>query len=96
MTSPEKPSNAAEWAKIIEGIGHGAGTAMQGLSTNAKSKMTAKEAKRRTLANLLNQAIKRDRGLYKAKQEHGDEMRDFQSQALQKMAQNFVQSSPGS
>lgn len=99
MTEEAKPSkygSAQDWSTVIQGMGQGAGNAMAGNAANAQSKMTAKESKRRTLTNLLNQALKRDRGLFRAKQEHGDEMKDYQSQVLQKMAQNFAQGSPRS
>lgn len=100
MTAPTneaKPSSygsAGDWSRIMEGMGQGAGSAMQGAAANAGSKQEAKEAKRRTLTNILNQAMKRDRSLFRTKQEHGDEMRDYQSQALQEMARGFAKGSP--
>lgn len=97
MTIETKSSSygsAGDWAKVIEGLGQGAGNTMAGVSAQARSKATAKEAKRRTLANVLTQAMKRDKSLFKAKQEHGDEMRDYQSQALQQMARDFAQGTP--
>ena len=89
--APSKYGSAHDWAEIIQGIGQGAGSAMHGLSQAASSRKEAREAKRRTLANLLSQAMKRDRNLLKAKQEHGGEMRDYQSQIMQQVARNFAQ-----
>ena len=85
-----------DWSRIIQGAGEGAGSAMQGAAQFANSKSEAKEAKRRTLANLLNQSMKRNRGLFRKGQEHGDEMNDYQSQALQQIARGFVESLQGS
>lgn len=87
---------AKDWSQIISGAGQGAGSAMQGATANATNKMEAKEAKRRTLANLLNQSLKRKQALFRLGQEHGDEMNDFQSQALQQAARGFVESLQGS
>ncbi len=97
MSSPP-PSNygsASDWANIMASSAQGAGQAMQGNSAYANTKMDAKEQKRRTLANLLSQAMKRNRGLYQHGQEHQNDMSDFQSQALQQLANGFVQSLQG-
>lgn len=88
--------SANNWATILSGAGMGATSALQGMGANANSKMEAKEAKRRTLANLLNQALKRNQSLFRNGQEHGDDMNDFQSQALQQVARGFVESLNGS
>lgn len=97
MTTPSSPyGTSQDWATIISGAGQAAGSAMQGASAYANSKKEAKEAKRRTLANLLNQAMKRNQGLFRVGQEHSDEMTDFKSQALQQVANGFVQSLNGS
>ena len=89
MTTPDPQSswygNAQDWSQIISGAGQGAGSAMQGASAYATSKREAKEAKRRTLANLLNFALKRDKNLFRMGQEHADEMNEYQSNALQKL-----------
>ena len=69
---------------------------MQGAAQYANTKEEAKEAKRRTLSNLLNQSMKRNRGLFRTGQEHQDEMNDFQSQALQQVARGFVDALSGS
>jgi len=93
---PSSYGSAQDWATIISGAGQGAGTAMQGASAYATSKREAREAKRRTLANLLNSAMKRDQGLFRMGQEHGDEMNDFQAQAMQRVARGFVEALQGS
>ena len=88
--------SAADWANIISGAGQGATQAMQGATAYATSKKEAKEAKRRTLANLLNNSLKRNQGLFRAGQEHADDMNDFQSQAMQQVARGFVEALQGS
>ena len=102
MSAPESSSGVPwygsgnEWAQILSGAGQGASSAMQGASSYANSKKEAREAKRRTLANLLSQAMKRDQGLFRVGQENADEMNDFQSRAMQQVARGFVESLQGS
>lgn len=88
--------SAKDWATVIQGVGEGTGSAMQGASAYAQSKKEAKEAKRRTLANLLNAALKRNQGLFRMGQEHSDDMSDFQTQAMQQVARGFAESLQGS
>lgn len=94
MTAPESaPSSygsAQDWSKVISGMGQGASAGMQSTAASAASRAEAKEAKRRTLANLLSQALKRKQGLFRVGQDHADDMSDFKSQAMQQMAQGFV------
>ena len=66
------------------------------MAANASSKREAKEAKRRTLANLFNSALKRNRNLFNMGQEHVDDLNDFQSQAIQQVARGFVDALQGS
>ena len=77
------------------GAGQGAGAAFQGGSQLANSKEEAKESKRRTLSTLMNQAMKRNRGLFRVGQDYQDEMNDFQTQALQQVARGFVEALQG-
>jgi pantothenate synthetase len=95
MTSPQSNGSSGNWANIIAGSAEGASKAMQGNSQYANSKREALEQKRRTIANLLSQAMKRNRGLYQHGQEHQNDMSDFQSQALQQMAAGFTKSLEG-
>src|SRR5260221_46866 len=46
--------SAGDWSNVIQGISQGAGSAMQASSASNASKKDIKEAKRRTLANILN------------------------------------------
>lgn len=85
-----------DWATVLAGVGQGAGTAMQGSASAANTRREAKESKRRTLANLMNNAMKRNQGLFRAGQEYSDEMNDFQSQALQQIARGFAEALHGS
>ncbi len=100
MSSPADKSvpwygSASNWSEIMKGAGEGASSAMQGAASYAGTRKEAKEAKRRTMANLLNQALKREQALQRIGQEYSDEMNDYQSQALQQMARGFIQSLQG-
>lgn len=88
--------NHQSLAKIIAGGGKGAAFGLQSSAANAGSKMEAKESKRRTLANLLNSSLKRNRNLFRVGQEHSDDMNDYQSQTLQQAARGFIDSLNGS
>lgn len=88
--------SAKDWGDIISGAAQGAGSAMQGATAYATSQEEAKEAKRRTLTNLLNQSLKRKQSLFRAGQDHNDEMNDYQSQAMQQVARGFVNALQGS
>lgn len=81
------------WAQILAG---GAEGAIGSGSSGSSNKREAREKKRRTLANLMNQALNRNQNLFRMGQEHGDEMSDFQSNALQQVAKGFVQALQGS
>ena len=94
--TPSKYGSAQDWAQIISAAGQGAGSGLQSASSNASSKMEAKEAKRRTMANLLNSALRRSKNIFRMGQEHSDDINDYQSQALQQVARGFVDSLHGS
>ena len=98
MTTPTSSpyGNARDWSTIISGAGEGASSAFKGATANATNKLEAKEAKRRTLSNMLNQALKRNQGLFRVGQEHADEMSDFQAQSMQNVARQFVEALQGS
>ena len=73
-----------------------AGKAYSSAQRAKDAKRMAKENQRRTLANLLNSALRRDRNLFKKGQEYGDDLSDYQSQALQHIARGFAESLQGS
>ena len=54
--------SASDWAQILSAIGQGASKFPTSLPS-VGGKKEAKEAKRRTRSNLLNQALKREQGL---------------------------------
>jgi hypothetical protein len=97
MNNPSTPwyGTPQNWADILKGTSEGVGTAMQGASAFANTKKEAKEAKRRTIADLLNKALKRQQGLFRVGQEYSDDLNDYQSQALQQVARGFVDSMRG-
>lgn len=88
--------SAQDWAEILSGAGQGTSSAMQGASAYAGTKRESKEAKRRTMANLLNSALRRNQNAFRLGQGYTDEMNDFQSQAMQQMARGFVEALQGS
>lgn len=88
--------NPSDWAQIISSAAGGYSSAMDSAAKYAGTKREAKEAKRRTLANLMNSAMKRNRSMFRKGQEYSDEMNDYQSNALQQMARGFVESLQGS
>lgn len=96
MSYSNQYGNAQDWAQIISGAGEGAGSTMKGASAYATNQRESKEAKRRTLANMLNSALKRNQGIYRMGQEHDDEMNDYRTQALQQVARGFIESLSGS
>lgn len=85
-----------DWGSVIGKMGEGAAGAIQGAADSKTAKRLAKEAKRRTLANLLSQRLKRKQGLFKREQEHGEEMSDIKSEAMQNAAHGLVESLNGS
>jgi hypothetical protein len=94
--SDESGTGGFDWASVIQGAGQGAQSAMNARAANQGSKAEAKEAKRRMLANLFNNSLKRRQNYMRMGQDHNDEMNDFQTQALQNVARGFVESLQGS
>lgn len=84
--------SAGDWATILSGLAQGAQGAMRRESATplTTGKKSAREAKRRTLASILESAFKRHQGLEDTNQVHENELRDFQSQTLQNAARGFV------
>jgi len=89
-------SKDRDWLDVVSGAVEGAGSGLKSATAFATSKKEAKEAKRRTLANLLSQAMKRNQGLSEADTEHQSDMKDFQSQVLQNSARGFANAMQGS
>lgn len=85
-------------ATLISGISQGASSAFSRPSAMplSNNKKEAKESKRRIKANLLNQSIENSTALNRANRQYQDEMRDFQSQAMQQVARGFVDALRGS
>lgn len=89
MTSPD-------WSSIVSSGASGAGDVLDYSTNVSLAKKKAKENKRRTLASLLSNALKRDQSLFRMGQEYEDEINDYKSQALQKVARGFVDAFKGS
>jgi hypothetical protein len=85
-----------DYAEVLSGASKGAESSMKGSTEYANTKRGAKESKRRTLANLLEKAMKRDQALQRVGKEHSDEMSDTKAQSIQHMARGFVNAMQGS
>lgn len=77
---------------VLSGLGKGASEGVQSSIAYGNTKREAKEKKRRTLANLMDKAVKRNQELLKLGQDYGQEMTDHQNQALLNMARGFAES----
>lgn len=87
--------NAGDWANVLGGMAKG----VQSASPPAMSSFSpkdAKEAKRRTIANLINQALRRDQSVAQAQQGYSNDVSDYQAQALQQLARGFTSAMQGS
>jgi serine phosphatase RsbU (regulator of sigma subunit) len=91
MTAPTSSSygSPADYAAVISGSAQGATAGLKGGQSYAESKRQAKEMRRRTIADLLNAALKRQNNTFNMNQEYAGEMKDYQSQALQNAARSF-------
>jgi hypothetical protein len=87
--------NSRDWSQIIAQGAKGATSGMQGNAQNVNSRREAKEAKRRTLANMLNKSLRRNQDLFKAQQNYGGEMTDLKSQAMQQLAKGYAEALQG-
>ena len=99
MTAPEPKSGgftSADWASIISGAGQGASSAFGSMAQNAGSRMESRANKKKTLADLYNNHLKRQMGMYRANNQYMDDTTDYQSQALQGIANGFVKALNGS
>lgn len=87
--------NAGDWANVLGGLSKGVQAASPP-SMSSFSKKDALEAKRRTIANLLNQALRRNQGMSQAHQGYANDVSDYQAQALQQLARGFTAAMQGS
>ena len=85
-----------DWSKLVSGAGTGAAQAIEGLAKKAQTKKELKEAKRRTLANLLNQALQSEQGLFQVGQNYNEDIADTRNQSLQQTARGFIDALSGS
>lgn len=95
MSSNLSYGSPKDWANIISSTGQAASGAMQSNASLANSRKEAKQTKKRTLANMLSQAMKRNQSLFRVGQEYSDDMNDHQSQSLQQIARGFVDALQG-
>lgn len=98
MTAPSGGGggNAGEWSTLIKGIQSGAEGGMNSANQNQMSRKDVKEAKRKMMAKLLNNALKRDRDMFEMSQDYGDTQTNYKNDALRQMARGFVGALQGS
>ena len=87
--------NPQDWASIIGGAGQGAAEGFRGAAQQANTKQELKEAKRKTFAELLRNALKRDLSMYRADVGHQDQMTSMSGDAMQQVARGFADSMRG-
>lgn len=93
--APAKWGSDEDWAEIVKGAASGAQSALKS-PVYGSGKKDAKESKRRTLANVLNNALNRKHKTKKEQKTHKNEMTDFKNQVLQHAARNFSSALQGS
>jgi len=95
MTAASNWGNPQDWTRIIEGAGSGASEGFRGAAQQANTKKELKESKRKTFAELLRNALKRDLSMYRADVGHQDQMTTMGGDAMQQMARGFADSMRG-
>ena len=85
-----------DWATVIGAGAGGANTALGSLAQTAASKREAREAQRRTLYRLYQNALKRRLSTFREGQEYSGDMADAQSEQLKDIARGFAGSLKGS
>lgn len=94
MSAPDNvspPSNRSlDWMEIFKGGAEGTRSSLEGAAKFASSRKEAKEARRRTLANLKNKAAKRSHAAFRSGQDYNEDAADLKSQSIQQMARDFV------
>lgn len=85
-------NSGAAWATIIQGLGQGLSSGLNAMGQAGASKKTKKEAKRQTLADMLNKALAREFDLNRFISSHGGEMAFNRGKALRSTANEFTKS----
>lgn len=89
--SNAKYGSAQDWSEIIKGATQGVQDVLRSNDEYKNSKRESKEKKRRTLADLLNQARKRKLAMLKMQQEYEGELTGEKNEALQHAARGFAE-----
>ena len=84
--------NPRDIMDLISGVTGSATQAVGNAAQAAASKKELRQVKKRTFADLLAKALKRDTSLFRMGQEHADDTNDYQSQAMQDVARGFADS----
>ena len=77
-------------ARLIEATGAGVSSAMDKSANRAKTSGEIKEAKKRTFADVLSNALKRKRKMHEAKEEQDEELTGDKAKGIQQVASHFA------
>ena len=88
---PIPAAAATAGAQAMQGVAQGIGAGMQAKASKYGSKKQAKENKRKTLADLLNEALKREYEAGQSTRKSQMENRTQQAQVLQNLANQYIQ-----
>ena len=88
--------NGSELATIIHGVGRGAGNVLASQSSGVRSRRDALEARRRTQARLLNNALRKRQDSYQFGNDYDNELNHQSGDIMQQVARGFVDSFKGS
>lgn len=85
------PSHLSDYSSIASGAGRGLAGALEGVSRRKSAKEDLKDAKRRRIAELLSNSMKRGSALQRAGSEQQDYLSDYKTQAMQDVARGFAE-----
>jgi len=87
----QSPNRFSDYSSIVSGAGRGLSGALEGISRRKSAKEDLKDAKRRRIAELLSNSMKRGSALQRAGSEHQDYLSDYKTQAMQDVARGFAE-----
>ena len=84
-----------DYAEVIGQTGAAAGSFFNSSADRAQTKRELREKKRKNLADLLRNALKRDLSMHRASTGHQDESASMQGQNMQDIASGFANALKG-
>lgn len=88
-------ATAKEYSDVIGKTASATGSFFDSSAQRAQTEEELREKKRRTFADLLRNALKRDVSMYRADVGHQDEMSSMQGQNMQEIAAGFANALKG-